>query len=96
MAKRWKNNPMPTGLARVCAGPQGSTLRDNGVDLAITAYNDGRLSDRAGWYWYSCQNKDLGITRKNTCYELVKTEVEAKIEARAYIVNCIKQHNKEK
>lgn len=94
MAKRWKNNPMPTGLARVCAGPQGSTLRQDGVDLAITAYSDGRLSDQAGWYWCSCQNAELGITRKNTCYDLVKTESEAKAAARLHIDNCIRLHNK--
>lgn len=77
MAARWKLNDKITGLARVCAGPRGSKLFDEGKQVA-TVYPLGGDWSRplAGWYW-CCAGK-------NTCHEPVATAEEAKAAALAY------------
>ena len=90
MALRWKKNPLPTGLARVCAGPQGSQLRDDGHRYATTNYARGFGSkDPKGWFWVA-RNDSEGVAWKNTCETLLQTEGEAKAAAMAYVRACIK------
>ena len=91
-AKRWRKKPSLTGLARVAEpGPRGSELRLGEVELARTIYTNGKLTGNpAGWYWVALENPEFNITRKNTCWELVDTEEEAKQQAKAYIDNSFK------
>lgn len=85
---RWRKNPRPARLPRVLAGVfQGSTLYSGELKLAGTGYS----CKMDGWYWYSPSNPDLGIECKNTSYDRLPTEKEAKIQAKAYIDKCIKQ-----
>lgn len=90
MALRWKRNPRPTGLAGVCAGPQGSQLRDGDHSYATTNYS-GRFGSREpkGWFWVA-RNDSAGVAWKNTCENVMETEEEAKAEAMAYVRACIK------
>lgn len=83
MAMRWKKNQRPSGLAGVCAGPQGSTLRVDGV-MAATVYSHNRSATE--WYWVA--GWDMGIPHKNTCGEPPQSEADAKAAAQAYV----KQH----
>ena len=90
MAKRWRRNPRPTGLAGVCAGVQGSTLYDGDVELANVNHANG-VFDSTGWYWACPSNESLGIGWANSCNEKVETEKEAKAQAKSYIDKCLKQ-----
>ena len=74
----WRKNPRPSGLAGVCCGPQGSSLRKAGHIIAQTAaLCRGLNREIIGWYWYS-----NGI---NTCRQPVATEAEAKAQAAAHV-----------
>ncbi len=77
---RWRKNPRPSGLAAVCSSPRGSTLyKDKTLRCATTASaRDG------GWYWVAGWESD--VPRLNTCNSPVKTEEEAKKDARKYVV----------
>ena len=88
---RWKNKPKATGLASVCAGPQGSKLHNGKTTLAWTSYINGDFHNVKGWYWVSPSNDELGIELRNSCNEPVETQQEAKAQAKAYIDSCIKQ-----
>jgi hypothetical protein len=88
MALRWKKNPRPSGLYGVIAGPQGSKLRDGGIEYANTRCLS-RSSERKGWYWVA-RNDEAGVPLKNTCYEPVPDEAAAKAAAMAYVKSCIK------
>ena len=90
MKIRWKNNPRVTGLAAVCADPQGSKLHNGEVTLAYTSYISGKFHNREGWYWVSPTNEGLGIELNNSHKEPVPTQEEAKAQAKAYIDFCIK------
>ena len=90
MNMRWKKQPKLTGLAAVCADPQGSDLHDGENTFAWTSYRNGNFSNVTGWYWVSSADKDLNIGYMNTCQEPVATEKEAKTQAKAYINSCIK------
>jgi len=88
MALRWKKNPMPTGLARVVCGPQGSTLRDGEVRYASTGTFHFR-DTRKGWYWVaSCESV---VPHRNTCNEPVPDEATAKAAALAYVREHLKR-----
>lgn len=90
MALRWKKNPRPTGLARVCAGPQGSRLRDGDNEYAQTVFfREFASKGASGWYWVA-GNNTAGIARINTCCDLLQTEDEAKSSAMAYVRERIK------
>ena len=83
MALRWKKNPRLTGLARVCAGPQWSTLRiDGAVRVATTRCISGPRPTK--WYWVAGWELP-SIPYKNTHAEPVSTEEEAKAAAMAYV-----------
>jgi hypothetical protein len=91
MALRWKNDPRPTGLRSVIAGPQGSTMRDGDDSYASTNFAAARYNDGiSGWYWVA-RNEDEGIPLKNTCETLVADEATAKAEAMAYVRACLAQ-----
>jgi hypothetical protein len=87
MALRWKKNPMPTGLARVGCGPQGSALRDGDRHYA-SAYPLRRHHQTVGWYWVAGYGSS--IPHKNTCNEPVPDETTAKAEAMVYVRECLK------
>jgi len=82
MNLRWKKNPRPTGLAGVCSGPQGSTLRIDGTTRVATVYSLG--GRRTAWYWVAGW-KHPNIPPKNTCNEPLATEADAKDAAMAYV-----------
>lgn len=85
---RWKLNPAPTGLARVAAGPRGSTLRDaSGVRYA-TVDAIGRR-DSGPWYWVAGWGS--GVPNMNTCDHPVATVEEAKDAAMAYVRAALPQ-----
>lgn len=81
MALRWKKNPRPTGLARVCCGPLGSTLRIDGKVRAATVNAHAR---RTGWYWVAGWEA-TGVPHYNSCCDAPLTEVEAKAAALSYV-----------
>ena len=89
MAKRWRKDPMPTGLARVCAGVRGSDLFDGDLLLASVGYSDGKWNTK-GWYWSCGSNGVLGIEHRNTAHDKVDTEKEAKAAAKKYIDSCLR------
>lgn len=90
MALRWKKNPPARGLARVAAGPRGSTLRDGEVEFAHVAVKyKGWGRDRDGWYW-SARNDKFGVPWKNTSSDPVPDEATAKAQATAYVKKCLK------
>lgn len=80
---RWKKNARPTGLARVGAGPSGSTLRKDGsIEVArVMALRHNYAT--TGWFWVAASNS--GIPYYNSCDKPVKTEEEAKLQAVAYV-----------
>ena len=91
MALRWKRNPRPTGLAGVCAGPMGSTLREGEVEYARTSFISKLHGHKVeGWYWTTRADKQ-GVPHKNTCYEPVTDEATAKAGAMAYVRECLKK-----
>jgi hypothetical protein len=96
MARRWRKEPALTGLSRIVASPQGSTLWDGELDLASTNYCAGEWETPHGWYWVAFTNKELGIVRVNTCETTLGSEQEAKDAAKAYIMECLKQNAKKK
>ena len=93
MKVRWKNKPKITGLAAVCADPEGSDLHDGKTVFAYTNYISGKFHDVQGWYWVSPSNNDLGIELRNSHLEPVATQQEAKDQAKAYIDSCLNQSN---
>jgi hypothetical protein len=86
MALRWKKNPRPSGLAGVCCGPQGSTLRIDGDVMVATVSPLNPSSDR--WYWVAGWGHPR-IPHKNTCSEPLQTEKETKAAAMAYVRACL-------
>ena len=82
MALRWKKDPAPTGLARICAGPRGSTLRIDGDVRVATVSAHGKHKDK--WFWVAGWQHP-SIPHKNTCGEPPQTEAEAKASAMAYV-----------
>ena len=89
MTKRWRKNPMPTGLARIGAGVRGSKLYDGDLSLASVNHSDGKWNPK-GWYWSCSSNVELGIKHQNTCDAMLDTEKEAKTAAKKYIDACLK------
>lgn len=88
---RWKKRPRPTGLAGVCAGPQGSELRDGEEQYASTGFISKRYGHKVeGWYWVA-RNDSAGVELKNTCDTPLMDEKSAKTEALAYVKKCIKK-----
>lgn len=83
MTLRWKKNPMPTGLARIACGPQGSTLRDGDVRYATTGCMSYRRGRSDSWYWVAGWGS--GVEHKNTHETPVADEATAKAEAMAYV-----------
>ena len=81
MRLRWKLDPKVTGLARVVAGPRGSTLRDESGKRYATVGAMGRWRD--GWYWVA--GWESGVPYKNTCNATCATVEEAKAQALAYV-----------
>ena len=92
MALRWKYNPKPKGLMRVGAGPLGSNLFEGDVSLASVAFSNGDFDGHKGWWWVAFNNEAMGITRKNTCYDPVETEKEAKEKAKEYVMASLKSY----
>lgn len=91
MAKRWRKDKRPTGLAGVgFTGQLGSTLNDGDVQLASVNYSEGKFGNSIGWFWSCPANDSLGIKHRNTAHEKVDTEDEAKKQAKAYIDACLK------
>ena len=91
MALRWKKKPRPTGLAGVCAGPQGSTLRDGETEFASAYFISNRYGHKIdGWYWVA-RNDEAGVPLKNTCKEPVPDEATAKEAAMTYVRECLKR-----
>lgn len=88
MTMRWKKNPRPTGLAGVGCGPQGSTLRMDGV-VAAVVYAHNRSA--SAWYWVA--GWDSGVPHKNTCNDPPQSETDAKAAAMAYVRSHIKTPN---
>lgn len=81
MRLRWKLDPKMTGLARVIAGPRGSTLRDeNGKRYAVVE-SLGRSHD--GWYWVAGWESE--VPYKNTCDAPCSTVEEAKAQALDFV-----------
>jgi hypothetical protein len=90
MVMRWKRKPRPTGLAGVVAGPQGSSLREDGIEYASTGFISKRHGHAVeGWYWVA-RNDGAGVPLKNTCGNPVTDESTAKAAAMAYVKACIK------
>ena len=85
MALRWKKDPAPTGLARVTAGPRGSSLRiDGGMRVATVRCRWSLLNPVKEWFWVAgWEHPD--IPHRNTCNEPSPTEADAKAEALAYV-----------
>jgi len=75
--KRWRKQPSATGLARICQGPKGYELRENGVTIAHVDTIAKNRFTIVGWYWYG-----FG---KNTYSNPVKTAEEAKAQVMAYL-----------
>ena len=84
VALRWKKNPRPSGLAGVFAGPQGSTLRIDGITSVATVNAHGYNSKKKGWFWVAGWDSDE-IPYKNTCDEEYETEQHAKDAAMIYV-----------
>lgn len=85
MSLRWRKDPPERGLARIAAGPRGSTLFRDGAVRCATVSAIGRSS--AQWFWvagWGCE----GVPYRNTCDQPVTTEAQAKADAMAYV----KQH----
>lgn len=85
MALRWKKNPKPKGLARVGCGPQGSSLFEDGKEIA-RVYPARAQYVVTGWYWVSKANPDV---IKNSTATPTETEDLAKAEAMAYVRECL-------
>lgn len=82
-ALRWKKNDPERGLRRICAGPRGSKLRLDGIEVAsIATYRPG--FEMKGWYWVA-GHVGFGIPRHNDYPTLHKTEDEAKAAAMSYV-----------
>ena len=81
MRLRWKLDPKATGLARVIAGPRGSTLRDESGTRYAVVSAAGRTSE--GWYWVAGWGS--GVPHMNTCDAPCATVEEAKAQALAYV-----------
>lgn len=80
MRLRWKLDPRATGLARVVAGPRGSSLRDeSGKRYAAVS----GLRFRDGWFWVAGWDSD--VPYMNTCEAPCSTVEEAKAQALAYV-----------
>ena len=95
MAKRWRKDKRPSGLAGVAfTGKLGSELSDGDVCLASVNYSEGKFGNTVGWFWSCASNPSLGIKHRNTANDKVDTEEEAKRQARAYIDTCLKAHSK--
>ena len=81
MRLRWKLNPRETGLARVVAGPRGSSLRDESGKKYAAVSVLGRWRD--GWFWVAGWDSD--VPYQNTCDAPCATVEEAKAQALAYV-----------
>jgi len=78
---RWKKDKKPTGLARICIGPIGSSLHDG--EKRYATVSNLHLKP-GGWYWVAGWGS--GVPHKNTCYEPVETEDQAKADAKKYVI----------
>lgn len=91
MALRWKKNSPERDLARVAAGPRGSTLRDGDEKFATVNAARVQLGSYKGWYWVA-RNDAHGVPLMNTCNRVCEDEATAKEQAMAYVKKCIKEH----
>lgn len=90
----FKRDARETGLARVCQGPRGYEIRADGKRVGHVS---PLCPDRwiiTGWYWYCAANDAMNIELRNTAKTPVKTVDEAKAQAKAYIVECLKASSK--
>ncbi|MBI5659141.1 MAG: hypothetical protein HZC43_06240 [Nitrosomonadales bacterium] len=89
---RWKKEEGLTGLARIGAGPRGSTLRDGEKRYAgVNAIGGGWRGPVTGWFW-TCPSDAVG-EYKNTCKEPVPDEKTAKAQAMAFVKEKLKVFN---
>jgi len=84
---RWRKEKAPTGLARICSGPQGYELTENGIEYASVSAFQVRWQVYEGWYWLADAEN---VPYKNTCWNPVETEEQAKADAMAYVKQCLK------
>jgi hypothetical protein len=86
---RWKKKPPERGLARIAAGPRGSTLREGDIEFASVAPRyEGWGRKIIGWYWMA-RNDDHGVPWVNRCDAPCPDEATAKAEAMAYVKKCL-------
>lgn len=83
MTLRWKKDEAQKGLARIAAGPRGSTLQDGDVRFATVSALRGHRMQARGWFWVAGWGS--GIPHKNTCDEPASDEATAKAQAMAYV-----------
>jgi len=84
---RWKREPAPTGLSRVCSGPRGSYFWDGKTIYAMV----DAIPELRGWYWHTWD-----ITPRHNSYATpCKTEAEAKAQAKAYVLKYLSAKEKE-
>jgi hypothetical protein len=86
-ALRWKKNPYPTGLARICCGHPGHSLRMGEDQYASVYKHNSRLNQKAGWYWVARHDPEVPI--RNVCHLEIATEQEAKAQAAEYVKKCL-------
>jgi len=82
MKLRWKKDPLPTGLARIGCGPQGSALRINGDVIVATISCHNKNPNE--WYWVAGWSAET-VPYKNTCNDMPQTEQDAKKSAMEYV-----------
>lgn len=81
---RWKRRPMPTGLARVGAGPMGSDYTDGEEELAST-HPTGNGDE--SWFWVG----RVGEAYENTFRKSTTDEDTAKRQAVEWVRARLKE-----
>lgn len=83
MVMRWKKDPAATGLARVRAGPRGSTLRID-ADVRVATVQAVTKERELGWFWVAGWGHP-DVPHHNSCNTPVASEKEAKDKAMEYV-----------
>jgi len=81
---RWKKNPRPTGLARICSGHPGHALLYVKIKCAQVAEHSPLHTGKSGWYWYARMD-ELKVPLYNSCNDEPLTEDGAKDAAMNYV-----------
>lgn len=86
MKLTWSKDKRQTGLARVCAGPRGWTLRVDGVRAAtVNPLYEGFSRTVTGWYYTT--GWEYGLPRRQ---ETHPDEEAAKLACREFVLSIVK------